>query len=85
MVDERALRDKIGWSKSRKAVGIVAWWIAVGPAGSSGPAGTIPANLAALSNGLSTTDGVSFTGAETFMSAACNNLNVGDVILSVNG
>jgi microcystin-dependent protein len=54
----------------------------VGPAG---PAGTIPANLTALSNGLTTTNGVSFTGAETFISAACNSMNLGDVYLSVNG
>ena len=57
-----------------------------GPAGPQGPAGTgtVPANLTVLSNGLST-DGVSFTGAETFQSAACSNLNIGDVFLSVNG
>lgn len=55
-----------------------------GPAGPTGPPGTVPANLTALSNGLST-DGVSFTGAETFQGAACNNLNLGDVFLSVNG
>jgi microcystin-dependent protein len=28
---------------------------------------------------------VAFTGAETFISAACNSLNIGDVFLSVNG
>jgi hypothetical protein len=55
-----------------------------GPAGPTGPPGTIPANLTTLSNNLST-NGVSFTGAETFQGAACNNLNLGDVILSVNG
>jgi Phage Tail Collar Domain/Collagen triple helix repeat (20 copies) len=55
-----------------------------GPTGPTGPSGTVPANLTALSNGLST-DGVSFTGAETFQAAACNNLNLGDVFLSVNG
>ena len=58
-----------------------------GPAGPQGPAGTgtVPANLTALSNGLSTNNGVSFTGAETFRSATCSNLNIGDVFLSVNG
>jgi Phage Tail Collar Domain/Collagen triple helix repeat (20 copies) len=57
---------------------------AVGPAGPAGPTGTVPANLTTLSNNLST-DGVSFSGAETFQGAACNNLNLGDVVLSVNG
>ena len=58
-----------------------------GPAGPQGPAGTgtVPANLTALSNGLSTNNGVSFTGAETFQSATCINLHIGDVFLSVNG
>jgi Phage Tail Collar Domain/Collagen triple helix repeat (20 copies) len=56
-----------------------------GPAGPAGPPGTIPANLTALSNNLSTTNGVSLTGGETFSSAACNNMNLGDVVLSVNG
>jgi hypothetical protein len=55
-----------------------------GPTGPTGPSGTVPTNLTALSNGLSP-DGVSFTGAETFQAAACNNLNLGDVFLSVNG
>ncbi len=55
-----------------------------GPAGPTGPAGTVPANLAALSNELST-NGVSYTGAESFQSAACNTMNIGDVVLSVNG
>lgn len=55
-----------------------------GPAGPTGPPGTIPANLSALSNNLST-NGVSFTGPTTFQGAACNNLNLGDVVLSVNG
>jgi hypothetical protein len=57
---------------------------ATGPAGPAGPPGTIPPNLTSLSNDLST-DGLSFTGAETFQGAACNNLNIGDVVLSVNG
>ena len=56
-----------------------------GPAGPQGPAGTIPANLTALSDSLSTNSGVSHTGATTFMSAACNSMNIGDVLLSVNG
>lgn len=55
-----------------------------GPAGPQGTAGTIPANLTTLSGALST-DGVSLTGAETFIPAACNNMNVGDIYLSVNG
>jgi Phage Tail Collar Domain/Collagen triple helix repeat (20 copies) len=55
-----------------------------GPAGPAGPAGTIPANLTALSNNLST-NGVAFTGAESFVSAACSSMNVGDIVLSVNG
>lgn len=57
---------------------------ATGPAGPAGPPGTIPPNLTTLSSDLST-DGLSFTGAETFQGAACNNLNIGDVVLSVNG
>ncbi len=58
-----------------------------GPVGPTGPAGTgtIPDNLTALSNGLSTNNGVSLTGAQSFISAACNSMNVGDVYLSVNG
>jgi Phage Tail Collar Domain len=55
-----------------------------GPAGPTGPPGTVPANLTTLSNDIST-DGVSLTGAATFQGAACNNLNLGDVVLSVNG
>ncbi len=58
---------------------------APGPAGPTGPAGTIPTNLTALSNGLTTTNGVSLTGATTFVGSACSNMNLGDVILSVNG
>ena len=60
---------------------------APGPTGPQGPAGTgsVPANLTLLSNDLSTTNGVSLTGAETFVSAACSNMNLGDVYLSTNG
>jgi len=58
-----------------------------GPTGPTGPAGTgsIPANLTTLSNALSANGGESYTGAASRVSAACNSLNVGDVILSVNG
>jgi len=56
-----------------------------GPAGPQGPIGSVPANLTTLSNGLSTNGGVSYTGAQSFISAACNNLDIGDVYLSVNG
>ncbi len=56
-----------------------------GPAGPAGPAATIPDNLTALSGALTTTNGVSATGAETFIPAACSNMNVGDIFLSVNG
>jgi microcystin-dependent protein len=38
-----------------------------------------------LSGVLSTNNGVSLTGSVTFISAACNNMNIGDVYLSVNG
>ena len=55
-----------------------------GAAGPQGPAGTIPANLTTLSGALST-DGVSFTGAETFYTTACSTMNLGDMFLSVNG
>lgn len=55
-----------------------------GPAGPAGPAATIPANLTNLSNNLST-NGVAFTGAETFIAPECNYLSIGDVFLSVNG
>ena len=58
-----------------------------GPAGPQGPAGssaTIPANLTAISNKLSTT-GYSDTGEATFISHGYSDLNIGDVILSVNG
>jgi Phage Tail Collar Domain len=41
--------------------------------------------LTALSNNLSTTNGVADVGAAAFGSAACNSMNIGDVILSVNG
>jgi Phage Tail Collar Domain len=47
--------------------------------------GTIPANLTALSNALSTNNGISLTGATTFIPSACDYLNLGDVFLSVNG
>jgi hypothetical protein len=57
-----------------------------GPQGPQGPAGTgaVPANLTKLSNNLSTT-GVAVLGAEYFHSDGCANLNVGDIVLSVNG
>lgn len=55
-----------------------------GPAGPTGPPGSIPANLMSLSNDLST-NGVSLTGAETFVAPECSNLSIGDVFLSVNG
>jgi hypothetical protein len=57
-----------------------------GPQGPQGPPGTgaIPANLTNLSNNLSTT-GVAALGAEYFHSDGCANLNIGDVVLSVNG
>ena len=59
---------------------------AQGPAGPQGPAGatTIPDNLTALSGALST-NGVSFTGATTFIQTNCGNMNVGDIFLSING
>ena len=41
--------------------------------------------MTSLSNDLTTTNGVSLTGAETFISAACSNMNLGDVYLSTNG
>ncbi len=55
---------------------------APGPAGPAGPPGTIPANLTTLSNDLSPTGTAFVTG---FSSFACNNMNIGDIILSVNG
>jgi hypothetical protein len=58
-----------------------------GPAGPTGPpghSGAIPANLTTLSGALSTNGGSSY-GNEKKISAACSNMNVGDVILSVNG
>jgi len=48
-------------------------------------ANTTPANLIALSNGLSTNGGVSFTGSGTFMQSQCSSLDIGDIFLSVNG
>jgi hypothetical protein len=56
-----------------------------GPTGPAGPAAPVPANLTTLSDNLSTTNGTSATGAETFVPAACSNMNVGDIYLSVNG
>ena len=55
-----------------------------GPQGPQGPPAPVPANLQKISNGLSTT-GVAALGAEYFHSDGCANLNIGDVILSVNG
>ena len=46
---------------------------------------TLPANLTALSNALSTNNGVSLSGAAVDTSSACNSLNIGDTYLSVNG
>jgi hypothetical protein len=72
-------------------------WNAVGPQGPAGPPGqqgvqgvqgppgTIPQNLTNLANDLSTTNGQAEQGPETFQSAACNSMNVGDIVLSVNG
>jgi hypothetical protein len=48
-------------------------------------AGSVPANLTTLSSALSTNQGVAYQGATKFISAGCNSLNIGDVILSVNG
>jgi len=56
-----------------------------GPAGVAGPAGTVPANLTNLSNNLSTTGGVATNlGNNQIHAVACDNMTVGDVILSVN-
>lgn len=62
---------------------------AQGPQGPQGPQGTpgsaaIPANLATLSSDLSAT-GVAVLGSGYFHSDGCASLNIGDVILSVNG
>lgn len=54
-----------------------------GPTGAPGPSGTVPANLTTLSKALSTNGGKAFT--DNRISAACPNMNVGDVILSVTG
>jgi len=58
---------------------------AQGATGAQGPAGTIPANLTSVSGALSTNGGVSYTGASSFSTSACSNLNLGDIILSTNG
>ncbi len=56
-----------------------------GPQGPQGPPGTIPQNLTNLASGLSTTNGQAVLGPEYFHSSACDTMNVGDIILSVNG
>ena len=56
-----------------------------GVQGEQGPPGTIPQNLTNLANDLSTNNGQAEQGPETFQSAGCNSMNVGDIILSVNG
>jgi len=53
-----------------------------GPTGPPGPSGKIPANLTTLSNALSTNGGTAF--GYNKISAACPNMNIGDVLLSVN-
>lgn len=53
-----------------------------GPTGPPGPSGKIPANLTTLSNALSTNGGTAF--GYNKISAACSNMNIGDVLLSVN-
>jgi len=53
-----------------------------GPTGPPGPSGKIPANLTTLSNALSTNGGTAF--GYDKISAACPNMNIGDVLLSVN-
>ena len=56
-----------------------------GPTGATGPpgaSGKIPANLTTLSNALSTNGGTAF--GYNKISAACPNMNIGDVLLSVN-
>lgn len=60
-----------------------------GPKGPQGPQGLpgtseLPQNLANLSAQLSP-DGVAVLGATYFHSDSCANLNIGDIILSVNG
>jgi len=60
----------------------------VGPQGPQGPAGdpvNLPANLATLSNALSTNGGVSATGVGTFQYALTDSCYLGDIRLSVNG
>jgi hypothetical protein len=53
-----------------------------GPTGPVGPSGKIPANLTTLANALSTNGGTAF--GNNKISAACPNMNIGDVLLSVN-
>lgn len=56
-----------------------------GPAGLTGPpgpSGTVPANLTTLSKALSTNGGTAF--GVNKISGACPNMNIGDVLLSVN-
>jgi hypothetical protein len=57
-----------------------------GPPGVAGPAGgNVPANLTNLSNNLSTTGGVAANvGNGQNHAGACANMDVGDIILSVN-
>lgn len=56
-----------------------------GPRGPAGMPGAVPPNLADLSTALSTTGGVGAYGAEAFVNSACSNMNLGDIVLSVNG
>jgi hypothetical protein len=46
---------------------------------------TTPANLLVLSSSISTNNGLSLTGAQTYLPAACDSMNVGDLYLSVDG
>ncbi len=54
-----------------------------GPRGATGPAGSVPANLTALSGQLSTTGGVAYLGSDRFAYGV--TCQIGDTILSVNG
>lgn len=54
-----------------------------GPTGATGPAGSIPANLTALSGQLSTTQGVAYLGSDRFAYGV--SCQIGDAVLSVNG
>ena len=62
-----------------------------GPKGATGPQGPpgdpvhLPANLATLSESLSSNGGVSDTGADTFKFAASSYCVLGDIVLSING